>query len=136
DDVDSVDLHLQHNHVDYVMYSVTTVEHPWFFEKNKELKKKYRFTAVVGGPHFTFFPEQGLSDPDIDLVVQGPGEGVILDVIEGRAQEKFVKGHLPDDINAIATPDRSILYKYEEISASQDCSTQEQYSGMNSLHQP
>lgn len=115
DDVDSADLYLQHNHVDFVMYSVTTGEHPWFIDKNNELKKKHRFIAVVGGPHFTFFPEQGSSDPDIDFVVQGPGEGCILEVVEGRAQEKLIKGHLPDDVNAIPAPDRSILYKYEEF---------------------
>lgn len=143
DDVDSADLYLQHNHVDFVMYSVTTGEHPWFVKKNRELKKKHRFIAVVGGPHFTFFPEQGLSDPDIDLVVQGPGEDVILDVIEGKAQEKLVKGHLPDDINAIPAPDRSIIYKYEEFGkarmkrfiACRDCPYSCKYCFNHLLHQ-
>jgi len=115
DDVDSADLYLQRSHVDFVMYSVTTGEHLWFIEKNKELKKRHRFIAVMGGPHFTFFPEQGLSDPDIDFVVQGPGEGVILGIVEGETQEKLVRGHIPEDVNAIPAPDRSILYKYKEF---------------------
>ncbi len=115
DDVESADLYLRHNHVDFVMYSVVTGEHLWFIKKNWELKKRHRFIAVIGGPHFTFYPEQGLCDPDIDFVVQGPGEGVILDIIEGKAQDKLVMGHLPDDINAIPAPDRSILYRYEEF---------------------
>lgn len=114
DDVDSADLYLQHNRVDFVMYSVTTGNHLWFIEKNRELKQKHGFIAVVGGPHFTFFPEQGLADLAIDFVVQGPGEGVILDIVEGRT-ERFVRGRLPEDVNAIPAPDRSILYKYEEF---------------------
>jgi len=115
DDIDSADLYLQCHNIDFVMYSVTTGEHHWFFQKNKELKKKHRFKAVVGGPHFTFFPEQGITDPFIDIVVQGPGESVILDILEGRQHEKLVKGNLPDDINGIPAPDRSILYKYKEF---------------------
>lgn len=115
DDIDSADVYLQRNHVDLIMYSVTTGEHHWFINRNKELKKKHKFIAVVGGPHFTFFPEQGFSDPYIDFVIQGPGERVILDILEGKTKEKLVKGPLPHDVNAIPFPDRSILYKYDEF---------------------
>jgi anaerobic magnesium-protoporphyrin IX monomethyl ester cyclase len=86
DDIDNAESYLQTNSVDYILYSVSTGEHRWFINKNRELKKKHRFVSVMGGPHFTFFPEQGLSDPDIDYVVQGPGEDVILDIIEGRCE--------------------------------------------------
>jgi anaerobic magnesium-protoporphyrin IX monomethyl ester cyclase len=114
DDVESVDEYLSKNHIDFVMYSVMTGEHLWFLNKNRELKSKHNFISVMGGPHFTFFPEQGLEDPSIDYVVQGPGENVILDIIDGIYKDKFVTGHMPD-VNALPPPDRSILYKYEEF---------------------
>jgi G:T-mismatch repair DNA endonuclease (very short patch repair protein) len=115
DDIESIDEYLAKNPTDYVMYSVMTGEHLWFINKNKELKKKHKFISVVGGPHFTFFPEQGIDDPDIDYVVQGPGENVILDIIDGVYKgTKFIVGHLPD-VNSLPHPDRTILYKYDEF---------------------
>jgi radical SAM superfamily enzyme YgiQ (UPF0313 family) len=74
DDVESVDQYLRNNFVDFIMYSVMSGEHPWFLQKNRDLKKNHKFTSVMGGPHFTFFPEQGLDDPAVDYVVRGPGE--------------------------------------------------------------
>ena len=115
DDIDSADSYLRKNQVDFVMYSATTGGHSWYLRKNKELKKNHKFITVMGGPHFTFYPEDGLSDPTIDYVVRGPGETVILDIVEGKAQDKLVVGHIPDDINAIPAPDRTILYKYDEF---------------------
>lgn len=128
DDVDDMDEYLAKHDVDIIMYSVMTGEHQWYIQKNTKLKEKYDFVSVVGGPHFTFFPEQGENDPCIDYVVRGPAEDVILDVIEGRVNEKVVMGHIPD-INALPFPDRTILYKYDEFGkarmkrfiASRDC---------------
>ena len=114
DEVDNADEYLAKNDIDFVMYSVMTGEHQWYIQKNKELKEKYDFVSVVGGPHFTFFPEQGENDHNIDYVVRGPAEDVILDVIEGRVNSKVIMGHIPD-INALPFPDRTILYKYDEF---------------------
>jgi anaerobic magnesium-protoporphyrin IX monomethyl ester cyclase len=99
---------------DFIMYSVMSGEHEWFLEMNRELKKKHKFKAVMGGPHFTFFPEQGLNDPDVDFVVQGAGEGVIVEIVEGRVDKKLIRGFIPD-VNNLPNPDRSILYKYSEF---------------------
>jgi radical SAM superfamily enzyme YgiQ (UPF0313 family) len=99
------------------MWSVSSGEQDWVFAKNKDLKDKYKFISVVGGPHFTYFPEQGEKDPNIDFVVQGPGEGVILDVVEGRVTSKVIKGHIPN-MEQVESPDRSIIYKYEEFGKS------------------
>jgi anaerobic magnesium-protoporphyrin IX monomethyl ester cyclase len=117
DSIDNADRYLTDNHVDFVMYSVMTGEHLWFLEKNKELKSKHSFKSVMGGPHFTFFPEQGLEDPNVDYVVQGPGENVILGIVAGAYNEKCIKGSMPD-VNSLLPPDRSILYKYEEFGSS------------------
>ena len=107
DGIDNID-------ADFIMYSVMSGEHEWFLDINRQLKKKYTFKSVMGGPHFTFFPEQGLDDPDVDYVVQGAGEGVILAIVEGLVDKKFVHGYIPD-VNSLKNPDRSIIYKYPEF---------------------
>ena len=99
---------------DFIMCSVMSGEHEWFFNKLAELKKTRKFIAIVGGPHFTFFPEAGLKDKNIDYVVVGPGENVILDIVDGKLTNKLVRGSLPD-VNAIPHPDRSIQYKYPDF---------------------
>lgn len=99
---------------DFIMCSVMSGEHEWFFDKLNKLKKKRDFVSVVGGPHFTFFPESGMKDKNIDYVVVGPGENVVLDIVEGKINPGLVRGSLPN-VNAIPLPDRSILYKYDEF---------------------
>lgn len=114
DDLDDIPNYMRKEKPDFVMYSVMSGDHEWFLKFNKQLKSKFEFTSVMGGPHFTFFPEQGEADADIDYVVQGPGEGVILDIINEEIVNKLVIGHLPD-VNSLPPPDRSILYKYDEF---------------------
>lgn len=100
---------------DYIMCSVMPGEHEWFFNKLAELKSERDFVSVVGGPHFTFFPEAGVKDKNIDYVVVGPGEGVILDIVNGVYQgKKLIRGNLPD-VNSLAHPYRQIQYKYDEF---------------------
>lgn len=114
DDLENIEAYLVKNPVDFIMYSVMTGEHIWFINKNKELKEKFKFISVMGGPHFTFFPEQGERDPYIDVTVQGPGENVILDIVEKPLTQKVIKGSMPN-VNELPLPDRSILYRYDEF---------------------
>ena len=114
DELDNIPEYMKKEKPDFVMYSVMSGDHEWFLKFNKQLKSKFEFTSVMGGPHFTFFPEQGMEDADIDYVVQGPGEGVILDIVEQNFGTKLILGHLPD-VNKLPPPDRSILYKYDEF---------------------
>lgn len=113
-DIDDVYEYMNVEKPDFVMYSVMSGDHKWFLDYNRLLKSYFEFTSVMGGPHFTFFPEQGLDDVDVDLVVQGPGEGVILDVVENSSIDKLIRGYLPN-VNELSHPDRSILYKYDEF---------------------
>lgn len=135
DDIDSADTYLLQEKVDFVMYSVATGDHLWFIKRNKELKRKYKFVSVMGGPHFTFFPEDVLEDNTVDFVVRGPAETAILDIVEGRIKDKLIFGHIPEDVDKIPAPDRSILYKYSEFGqsrmkrfiAGRDCSNSCKY---------
>ena len=112
DELDNAEEYLSNNDVDFVMYSVMTAESPWYFEKNRELKRKFKFTSVFGGPHFTFYPKEGVDDPDVDYIVRGPGENVILDILDGKVKDKVTTGIIPD-LSKVPHPDRTILYKYD-----------------------
>jgi radical SAM superfamily enzyme YgiQ (UPF0313 family) len=114
DQVESIDRYIENNPVDILMYSVLSGEHNWYLKKNRELKKKFGLTSIVGGPHFTFFPEDAETDQYIDHVVIGPGEEIIVDLVEGKITDKVVRGKIPN-INQTPSPDRSILYKYDEF---------------------
>lgn len=129
-DIDNdIDDYFKNNSPDIALYSVMSSEHNWYLGINKELKSKYKFKAIFGGPHFTFFSEENINDPYIDHIVVGPGELVINDVVNGKYSEKIIRGQTPPDINSIPQPDRSILYKYDQFGnsnmkrfiASRDC---------------
>lgn len=117
DDIEPAVEHLKNYTYDFVLWSISSGEQDWMFELNEALKKQFNFTSVVGGPHFTYFPEQGEKDPYIDFVIQGPGELVILDLIEGRLTNKLIKGGIPI-INELKPPDRSLIYKYDHLGKS------------------
>ena len=114
DDVDNAEEYIAQYNPQFIMYSVMSGEHQWYIKRNRELKEKFVFVSVMGGPHFTFFPEQGIEESAVDYVVQGPGENVILDIVEGKCKEKFVVGTIPN-VEELPHPDRSILYKYDEF---------------------
>lgn len=129
DSIDSVDEYLKVNDVDFIFYSVMSGEHNWYINKNKELKRKYNFKSVFGGPHFTFFSDEIDIDDDIDFIVIGQGEGVVNDIVCGKITNKIIKGHISHNINLLPEPDRTILYKYNTFGkspmkrfiASRDC---------------
>jgi len=113
DEIEDVDAYLNEEHVDFVMFSITSDEAGWASHRNKELKKRHCFKTVVGGPHPTFVPSWGMDDKAIDYVVRGPGEDVILNIVNGSA-EKLTRGNLLGRFSYIP-PDRSIVYKYPEF---------------------
>lgn len=116
-DIEDVESYFGSHTVDVVMWSVSSGEQDWVLTLNRALKSKFKFVSIVGGPHFTYFPEQGEKDPDINFVVQGPGELVIVNLVEGRIKDKVIKGHLPL-LDQVKPPDRSLIYKYDEFKQS------------------
>ena len=68
DKVDDINSYLDNNKVDFILYSVMSGEHSWYLNKNKELKQKYNFKSIFGGPHFTFFSEQEKDNEFIDYI--------------------------------------------------------------------
>jgi len=113
DDLEDADKYLAENPADFVMYSTTSDEANWVIKRNRELKAKHNFISAVGGPDPTFVPARWTQDAAIDYVVQGPGENVVLNIINGSAK-RLSRGDLLGKFNYIS-PDRTMLYKYDEF---------------------
>ncbi len=65
----------------FVGFSVMTAQVPHALELSKYLKKIGTKSPIIwGGIHPTLFPEQTSLDPNVDLVVFGPGESTTLEV--------------------------------------------------------
>lgn len=99
---------------DFVCYSICTGEHRYILELNKQLKARYSFQSVFGGPHPTFFPEIK-DEPGVDIVVRGPGEMEIADIVEGKRGQGVWLASLPQDVDLIPFPDRDEIYRYPEF---------------------
>ena len=67
-------------------------------------KRNGRMTKIaVGGPHASVFP--GMIPSEVDYIVQGEGEDVICDMVEGRIKERIIKTPRIKDLDAIELPD-------------------------------
>lgn len=111
---DNADDYLNANPADFVMYSVCSDEADWFHKRNQELKANHHFISVVGGPDPTFMPSSyWIKDDVVDYIVQGPGENVILNIVNGSAP-RLSRGDLLGKFEYFS-PDRSIVYKYDEF---------------------
>ena len=95
---------------------------------NKELKKKFDFFSIAGGPHPTFFPEM-LEQSSFNAICRGEGEEVIKHFLESpnskkipnfwfKDKDKIVKNpihKLIENLDSIPFPDRELVFKYKEI---------------------
>lgn len=71
---------------------------------SEELKKKFpNITLVCGGPHPTVLPET--IPPEFDHVVIGEGEVSLLEIIEGKIQDRLVHGKRTENIDDLPWPD-------------------------------
>lgn len=109
EDMDDIDDYVSTTHVDACLYSIMSPAYRWFRETNDRLKARYDFKTIVGGAHFTLDPDSGAQDQNVDHVVIGPGEAVIVDILERRIRDKVVTGTMTD-ITSWYDMDRSVLY--------------------------
>lgn len=114
DDIESVHVYMSTHSVDVVCWSMMTCDSDWMFAKNRVLKKDFRFISIIGGPHPTFFSQEGVHDPDVDFVVVGAGESVICDILNGKITDKLVRGNIPDP-NLLPHPSREPQYRYDDF---------------------
>ncbi len=99
---------------DFVAFSITSGEHVFALQTARYIKQKFGIPNIFGGPHCTFFPEIGF-EPDLDFVVQGQSEGLIIDLVEGRVKPGFHRAEMANHLDDLPFPDRSLFYQYKEF---------------------
>lgn len=124
---------------DILGYSVMTGSQRGYFDLNRRIREaldplraasgKHPLFSAFGGPHPTFFPEM-VTEPGVDGVCVGEGEGAILDLADALAQrngsfttaipnwwfnvEGEVIKNLPrpliHELSELPQPDRALIY--------------------------
>jgi len=112
---------------DLVGISTTTSTAPRAYALSREIRKS-GIPVVLGGPHVTFLPEEGLEQAD--MVVRGEGEYPILELarhfergydladvpgLSWRTEGRTIHNPLPEkpvDLDVIPAPDLSLVHGY------------------------
>ncbi len=114
---------------DVVAFSSYTITHRWSVDVARALKRIVPTPIVFGGPHVSGAPGYSICEPAIDAVVEGEGEGALLDLIECAERDRFgrtdvanvwVRGEggvianpvrpLIPDLDALPWADKGIFY--------------------------
>jgi anaerobic magnesium-protoporphyrin IX monomethyl ester cyclase len=118
---------------DVVGYSVYTGSQAYYRDLNLRIKHAVDVVSVFGGPHPTYFPEF-IEEPGVDAVCIGEGEGAMLDLAHalqrgqqltgienwwfkrdgGEIERNPVRAAV-DNLDAIAFPDRELLFEADEF---------------------
>lgn len=129
---ENIDQRIQSIKPDVIAYSIRTSYHKEYIDLNRELKSKYKFISIFGGPHATLFPEV-IKGKGIDCICRGEGEEVLmefLDTLEKKGDITKIKNlwvkksnkiyknpvrPLIQNLDKLKFPDRSLLDGYQEI---------------------
>lgn len=90
----------------FCFYTMTSTA-PRAYELADQVHAKTKAKVIIGGIHATALPHEAASHAD--CVIVGEGESVILDVVEGRINEKIVYTTPPQNLDDLPLPDYSIL---------------------------
>jgi anaerobic magnesium-protoporphyrin IX monomethyl ester cyclase len=74
---------------DVVAFTSYSVTHRWTVEVARAVKRLLEVPIVFGGPHVSAAPERAIREWSVDAVVEGEGEGALLDLIECAGQGRF-----------------------------------------------
>jgi len=83
-------------HPDVVAFSSYTITHSWSVEVARCLKRLLPTPIVFGGPHVSGAPTHSIAEPAIDAVVEGEGEGALLDLLECAERDRFGRTDVPN----------------------------------------
>jgi len=115
-----------------ICYSLRTGFHRYYIELNKQLKNKFIFFSVFGGPHPTFFPEM-IEENGVDAVALGECEEALVDLANCLEKNQSYLGirnfwfkirdgvfknelrPLEQNLDRLDFPSRSLLDDYKEI---------------------
>jgi len=80
-------------------------------QRGYEIARKFpKEKVIIGGVHASLLPDEALQFAR--QVVAGEAEGVIVDVVEGRAGDAIVKGYPVEDLDSLPYPDFSLIRGY------------------------
>ena len=119
---------IQKYNPDFIGYSIMTGDQDFYNDINKNLKEKFDFFSIAGGPHPTFFPEM-LEKSSFDAICRGEGEEAITQFLEKfpsnnvsnfwfKKDKKIIKNQvqkLTENLDEILFPDRDLVFKYKSI---------------------
>ncbi len=74
---------------DVVAFTSYSVTHRWVVEVARAVKRCCEVPIVFGGPHVSAVPERAIREWSIDAVVEGEGEGALIDLIECAERGRF-----------------------------------------------
>jgi len=74
---------------DLVAFTSYSVTHRWSVEVAREIKAHRAIPIVFGGAHVSAAPERAIREASVDAVVEGEGEGALVDLLECVERERF-----------------------------------------------
>jgi len=81
---------------DVVAFTSYSVTQRWSVEVARAIKRSRRVPIVFGGPHVGAAPDRAVREESIDAVVEGEGEGALLDLVECAAPGGFGRRDIPN----------------------------------------
>ena len=81
---------------DVIAFTSYSVTHRWSVDVARELKRLCDAPIVFGGPHVSASPERAIRELSIDAVVEGEGEGALLDLIDCAGRGRFERSDVPN----------------------------------------
>src|SRR6185295_10755085 len=81
---------------DVVAFTSYSVTHRWTVEVARAVKRRCAVPIVFGGPHVSAAPERAIAEWSIDAVVDGEGEGALVDLIECAELGGFARSDVPN----------------------------------------
>jgi radical SAM superfamily enzyme YgiQ (UPF0313 family) len=144
---------------DIVAYTTFSGGHKTYLDWNRQLKQKYRFFSMFGGPHTTFSPEM-VEEEGVDAICRGEGFEAMPEFVNklekgadiANVKNWWVKVNgtihkneqrpLIKDLDILPPPDRSLYNKYKDymlartatVMTSQGCPFNCTYCHNHQLH--
>lgn len=114
-----------------VAYSAMSADASIYLNINKQLKSKFDFIALMGGPHPTYFPDVRFEE-EIDFICRGEGEEVFqefllnlehdkpMDDVKNLGTKDFLNPLRPliANLDDLPMPDRDLMFANTELGAS------------------
>src|SRR5215472_3401782 len=105
---------------DVVAFSSYTITHAWSVDVAREIKRVRAVPIVFGGPHVSGAPAESIREPAIDAVVEGEGEGALVDLIESADGGAFNRTDIANAwfkgrLVPIRNPNRPLIQELDEL---------------------